>query len=70
MDKQAQLQQALGALSPRQLAALARGIETERVLGRETLPAEVILAAIRPQLRTERSPRVPTLCRLACRSST
>ena len=68
MDKQAQLQQTLGALSPRQVLALARGIETERVLGRETLPTEVILAAIRPQLRTERSPRVPTLCRLACLS--
>lgn len=68
MDKKAQLQQALGSLSAAQVAALARGVETQRALGQETLPTETILAALRPQLRTGRPPRVPTLCRLACLS--
>jgi hypothetical protein len=65
-DKAEKLKQVLAKLSARQATAVARGIETERVLGREALPSEVILAALRPQLRHAGATRVPTLQRLAC----
>jgi hypothetical protein len=65
-DKANRLKQLLSSLSGRQAAAVASGVETERVLGRETLPSETILAALRPQLREAGAKRVPTLCRLAC----
>jgi hypothetical protein len=65
-DKAEKLKQALARLSARQATAVARGLETERVLGRERLPSEAILAALRPQLRHAGAKRVPTLRRLAC----
>ncbi len=65
-DKAKKLKQVLGKLSARQATAVARGLETERVLGQETLPSETILDALRPQLRQAGAKRVPTLCRLAC----
>ncbi len=65
-DKAEKLKQLLARLSARQATAVARGIETERALGQESLPSEVILAALRPQLRHAGATRVPTLCRLAC----
>ncbi|MGO8915897.1 MAG: hypothetical protein ACLQJR_08320 [Stellaceae bacterium] len=65
-DKAKKLKQVLGKLSARQATAVARGLETERALGQETLPSETILDALRPQLRQAGAKRVPTLCRLAC----
>lgn len=65
-DKAKKLQQLLAALSSRQATAVARGVETERALGRKTLPSEAILEALRPQLRITGAKRVPTLQRLAC----
>ncbi len=65
-DKAEKLKQVLARLSTGQATAVARGVETERVLGQETLPSEAILAALRPQLRHAGAKRVPTLCRLAC----
>jgi hypothetical protein len=65
-DKAKKLQQLLASLSSRQATAVARGVETERALGRKTLPSEAILEALRPQLRITGAKRVPTLQRLAC----
>lgn len=64
MDKIEQLKGALGALPTNEAVVLARKLELQRALGQETLPAETILAVLRPQLRRIRPPRVPTLCRL------
>ena len=56
----------LDTLPTADAVALARKVETQRALGRSELPAEEILAALRPQLRRARPARIPTLCRLAC----
>jgi hypothetical protein len=68
MDKTAQLQTVLGRLSPQQASELARTVELNRALGRETeaMPCEPILEALRPMLRIAKPPRVPTLQRLIC----
>jgi len=66
MDKAAEIREILSRLSARQALALARGVETQRALGQEELPTDAILTALRPQLRSDRPPRVPTLCRLVC----
>ena len=66
MDKAAEIREILSRLSAKQALALARGVETQRALGQEELPTEAILAALRPQLRSGRPQRVPTLCRLVC----
>ncbi|HVM78681.1 MAG TPA: hypothetical protein VMU06_06655 [Stellaceae bacterium] len=67
MDKKLeQLKGLLDGLPAAEAAALARKIETQRALGRSELPADAILAALRPQLRRARPARIPTLCRLAC----
>ena len=65
-EKAKKLELILAKLSQRQALAFARSLETERALGRASLPTEAILAALRPQLRHGQAPRVPTLCRLAC----
>jgi hypothetical protein len=65
-DKVAKLHKVLSSLSRRQAVAVARGVETERALGHETLPTATILEALRPQLREGEAKRVPTLCRLIC----
>jgi hypothetical protein len=65
-DKAEKLKQVLAKLSAGQAKAVARGVETERAMGQETLPSEAILAALRPQLRHAAAKRVPTLRRLAC----
>lgn len=65
-EKAKKLELILAKLSHRQALAFARSIETERALGKASLPTEAILAALRPQLRQGQAPRVPTLCRLAC----
>jgi hypothetical protein len=61
-----QLKGLLDTLPTSEAVALARKIETQRALGGSELPADAILAALRPQLRRARAPRVPTLRRLAC----
>jgi len=67
MDQKAdQLKGLLNALPTTEAVALARKLETERALGKATLPAETVLSVLRPQLRRVRPQRVPTLCRLAC----
>src|SRR5579885_2634780 len=67
MDQKAErLSLLLGALPTNEAVTLARKLEIERALGQETLPAETVLAILRPQLRRVRPQRVPTLCRLAC----
>ncbi|MGH7123342.1 MAG: hypothetical protein ACREFI_03145, partial [Stellaceae bacterium] len=67
MDQKAeQLKGLLTSLPTTEAVTLARKLETERALGKGTLPAETVLAALRPQLRRVRPQRVPTLCRLAC----
>ncbi len=67
MDQKAErLRLLLGALPTNEAVTLARKLEIERALGQETLPAETVLAILRPQLRRVRPQRVPTLCRLAC----
>ncbi len=65
-EKAAQLQETLSKLSRTQALALAKGVETQRALGQETLPTASILEALRPHLRAAGAPRVPTLCRLVC----
>jgi hypothetical protein len=64
--RERKLEDILGRLSAQQALAVARSLETERALGRSTLPTEAILAALRPQLQAGEAKRVPTLCRLAC----
>jgi hypothetical protein len=64
--RERKLEEILGRLSAHQALAVARSLETERALGRTTLPIEAILAALRPQLQAGFAKRVPTLCRLAC----
>lgn len=67
MDQKAeQLKGLLNTLPTNEAVTLARKLETQRALGKETLPAETVLAVLRPQLRRIRPQRVPTLCRLAC----
>src|SRR5260370_40647847 len=67
MDQRSeQLQGLLNALPTIEALALARKLETQRALGQEALPAETVLAILRPQLRRVRPQRVPSLCRLAC----
>ncbi|HKX09137.1 MAG TPA: hypothetical protein VJN67_13140 [Stellaceae bacterium] len=67
MDQKAeQLKGLLSALPTTEAVALARQLETQRALGKESLPAETVLSVLRPQLRRIRPQRVPTLCRLAC----
>jgi hypothetical protein len=65
-EKAKRLEEILAKLSHRQAVAFARSLETERALGKSSLPTDAILAALRPQLRQMQAPRVPTLCRLAC----
>jgi len=65
-QKSEQLNALLKPLPTNEAVALARKLETQRALGQETLPAETVLAALRPQLRRVRPQRVPSLCRLAC----
>jgi len=67
MDQRSeQLEGLLNALPTIEALALARKLETQRALGQEALPAESVLAILRPQLRRVRPQRVPSLCRLAC----
>lgn len=68
MDKAVQLETVLGRLSPQQATELARTIELDRALGRETAatPIAPILAVLRPTLRLVKPPRIPTLQRLIC----
>jgi len=67
MDQRSeQLEGLLNALPTIEALALARKLETQRALGQEALPAETVLAILRPQLRRVRPQRVPSLCRLAC----
>ena len=67
MDQKAeQLRGLLNALPTNEAVNLARKLETQRALGQEMLPADTVLAALRPHLRRVRPQRVPTLCRLAC----
>ena len=65
-DKDRKLDEILGKLSARQALAVARRLETERLLGKAALPVDTILEALRPLPRAGQAPRVPTLCRLAC----
>ncbi len=64
MDRSALFGETLGRLSGDEAVALARVIELRRLRGREELPTDQMLAALRPQLRAERAPRIPTLRRL------
>ncbi|HUZ71360.1 MAG TPA: hypothetical protein VMU87_00115 [Stellaceae bacterium] len=64
MDKSALFGATLGRLSVEEAVALARVIELRRLRGREALPTDQMLAALRPQLRAGRAPRIPALCRL------
>ena len=66
MDKAAQLQTTLGRLAPPQACELARAVELDRALGRDGLPSNAILEALRPALRIAKPPRIPTLHRLIC----
>ncbi len=68
MDKTGQLDVALGQLSAREAVALARAVEMQRLLGKEELPTDAVLAALRPKLRQARASRVPTLRRLVCQA--
>jgi len=61
-----QLKGLLDTLPTAEAVSLARKVETQRALGQTELPADAILAALRPQLRRARPARIPTLCRLAC----
>ncbi|HTS90934.1 MAG TPA: hypothetical protein VMG55_02960 [Stellaceae bacterium] len=61
-----QLKGLLDALPTAEAVSLARKVETQRALGLSELPADAILAALRPQLRRVRPARIPTLCRLGC----
>jgi hypothetical protein len=65
-QKSEQLKGLLNTLPTNEAVALARKLETQRALGQEALPAETVLAILRPQLRRARPQRVPSLCRLAC----
>jgi hypothetical protein len=65
-QKSEQLKGLLNTLPTNEAVALARKLETQRALGQEALPAETVLAILRPQLRRVRPQRVPSLCRLAC----
>jgi hypothetical protein len=65
-QKSEQLKGLLNTLPTTEAVTLARKLETQRALGKETLPAETVLSALRPHLRRIRPQRVPTLCRLAC----
>jgi hypothetical protein len=47
---------------------LARAVELARLRGKEGLPTDAVLAALRPRLREARAPRVPTLRRLVVQS--
>jgi hypothetical protein len=64
MAKRAQLGDTLGRLSVEEAVALARTVELRRLRGQEELPTDLMLAALRAQLRAARAPRVPTLQRL------
>src|SRR5579875_764591 len=66
MDKATQLLSVLGRLSPEQACQLARAVELDHALGRDSLPRASILDALRPTLRVAKAPRVPTLLRLIC----
>jgi hypothetical protein len=61
-----QLGDALGRLTAKEALALARAVETARVRGKEVLPTDLVLAALRPQLRAAQATRVPNLRRLVC----
>lgn len=66
MDKATQLQGVLGRLSPEQARQLARAVELDHALGRDSLPRASILEALRPTLRVAKPARIPTLQRLIC----
>ncbi|HZT52122.1 MAG TPA: hypothetical protein VFA22_09315 [Stellaceae bacterium] len=66
MDRAAQLVEVLGKLSALEAVALARAVELARLKGRETLPTELVLDALRPRLREARAGRIPNLRRLVC----
>jgi hypothetical protein len=66
MDKNARLADALGNLPRKEALALAHAVEMQRLRGKETLPTDIVLAALRPHLQEARAPRVPTLRRLVC----
>lgn len=66
MDKAAQLGEALGQLSTPEALALARAVELARLNGKEALPTDQVLKALRPRLREARAARVPTLRRMIC----
>lgn len=61
-----QLREAMAKLGSAEAVTLARTLETQRALGQTVLPVDLILAALRPQLRKARPPRIPNLLRLAC----
>jgi hypothetical protein len=68
MDRAAELREALGGLSVQEALALARSVELSRLNRNEELPAELVLAALRPTLRAARAPRLPDLRRLVARA--
>jgi hypothetical protein len=66
MDKAAQLGEILAKLSTQEAVALARAVELARIRGKEALPTELVLNALRPVLREANAPRLPNLRRLLC----
>jgi hypothetical protein len=56
----------LPLLPEEKAVALALAVETQRAIGRGDLPAEFILARLRPTLAAARPRRIPTLCRAVC----
>ncbi len=66
MDKITQLRMVMSQLPAKQALALAHGVELQRALGKDGLPAEPILESLRPLMREHKPARVPTLCRLIC----
>jgi len=68
-DKQLLLSGFLGRLPEPIAARLAKAVEVDRLIGGTALPHDVILRALRPQLRqtVDRSGRTPTPQRFFCR---
>jgi hypothetical protein len=66
MDRNDEVDTALGRLSVRQATTLAQTVEIQRSLGREILPTNIVLDGVRPPLRSGQAMRGPTVCRLIC----
>lgn len=64
MTKGERLGEIVGQLNGSEAVRLARAVELARLRGKEELPTDLVLAALRPRLREARAARVPTLCRL------